>query len=69
MSGDLFDGDLGERVIRSQSHDPGGWAPGMPYSDLFRTPHKGNTSHQYYVLNDYFELKNRQVSSFGNIFI
>jgi len=33
-----------------------------PYGDLFRTPHNGNTSRQYYVLYDYFELKNRQES-------
>ena len=33
-----------------------------PYGDLFRTPHKGKTSRQYYALNDNFELENRQVS-------
>jgi len=32
-----------------------------PYGDLFRTPHKGKTSRLDYILNDNFELKNRQV--------
>lgn len=32
-----------------------------PHGDLFRTPRKGNTSRQDYVLNDNFEFENRQV--------